>query len=115
MDDIFTQDNDDSYREIALSNGFQLKMNPKMIMDKPCNNIYNKKLNEVIEDQLDDLNEHEYTKTDYIQMALHYKSLCKSYKKQLVESHKTIRELHFTIEQLERKNWTQKYRYYIFK
>ena len=68
MDDIFTQDNDDSYREIALSNGFQLKMNPKMIMDKPCNNINSKKLNEVIEDQLDDLNENEYTKNDYISL-----------------------------------------------
>ena len=32
----------------------------------------------------------------------------KTYKKQLIESHKTIRELHYTLEQIENKNWMQK-------
>ena len=96
MDDLFTQENDDSYREIHLSNGFHIKAggNPnnnlkfnsiahaaisnfnstssnKMILDKL------KSREEVVEDQLDDFNDSAYSKNEYIQMALHYKSLCK--------------------------------------
>ena len=37
-------------------------------------------------------------------MALHYKALCKSYKKQLVDSHKKISELTYKIEQLEQQS-----------
>lgn len=47
-------------------------------------------------------------KRDFMQMAVHYKNLCRTYKKQLIDSHKTIKELHSTIEQMERKSWLQK-------
>ena len=90
------------------------------------NSKFNKQLNmiDIVDDQLDDdyninnnniikFNKHQQqqhqnkTENEYLQMAIHYKNLCKSYKKQLIESHKTIRELHLTLEVIERKNWIQ--------
>ncbi len=47
-------------------------------------------------------------KSDFLQMALYYKKLCRTYKKQLIESHKTIKELNATIDQMEHKHWIQK-------
>ena len=91
------------------------------------NSKFNKQLNmiDIVDDQLDDdyninnnnnnniikfnkQQQQNKTENEYLQMAIHYKNLCKSYKKQLIESHKTIRELHLTLEVIERKNWIQK-------
>jgi hypothetical protein len=93
MDDIFTQDNDDSYREINFTNGFAFKANnhcsnnskaTKLLMANNGGNDNRmivdkfKTRNDVIEDQLDDFNDSlNYTKNEYIQMAFTYKSLCK--------------------------------------
>ncbi len=52
--------------------------------------------------------EQEDNKSDFLQMALYYKNLCRTYKKQLIESHKTIRDLNAAIDQMEHKNWMQK-------
>ena len=96
MDDTFAQENDDSYREIHFTNGFPFKTNNSVDNSNNNNNLNKPKFltngngninkmaidkfknrNEVIEDQLDDLNDSTCTKNEYIQMALHYKALCK--------------------------------------
>lgn len=110
----------ESYKEIYISKPTRSydmtkikKLNEEL---RPLSNKDN-----VISDQFD---ESDLSKDDYAQMALHYKSICKvsifylfklsflfilkSYKKQLIESQKTIKELRLTIEHLEKKNWSLK-------
>ena len=108
MDDVFfTQESDDSYKEIHITTGFPFKTNVNI-----CNNSVKPKFftsgnnngnkmavdkfksrNEVIEDQLDDLNDSTYTINEYIQMVLHYKSLSK------VSSFSFFFQIHLITEQ----------------
>lgn len=69
MNDSFIQDSfeHDSYKEIQFSSkafNFGAKGRPNAEKD-------------LVVDQLDDLEEADLSKDDYIQMALHYKTLCK--------------------------------------
>jgi hypothetical protein len=110
MEDILSQDNDDSFRDAtAKSSKAYMSIIKHKKEDKLLSSI-NKKLvtrskkDEIVEDQLDDLDlNSEHSKNDYILVALHYKALCKSYKKQLADSNKKINELEQKIEKLDRK------------
>lgn len=110
----------ESFKEIHFSKPIRsYEMTKMKKLDNEFESLSAK--NDVITDQLD---ESDFCKNDYIQMALHYKSVCKvsklyhfklnilfilkSYKKQLIESQKTIKELRLTIEHLEKKNWNLK-------
>lgn len=68
MDDIFTRENDDSYREISLRNNNRA-LSP--VLSKKDNKL------DIIDDQIDDLNESDLSRNEYVQMILHYKAVCR--------------------------------------
>ncbi|CAF0978639.1 unnamed protein product [Brachionus calyciflorus] len=103
----------ESFREIKFSKHFKPKLDLKNFKINQVESVVLESENDlskktVIDDQHDDLNESDLSKDDYIQMVVHYKTICKSLKKQLIESHKTIKELHLAVEHLEKKNWNLK-------
>jgi hypothetical protein len=118
MEDILSQcDNDDSFRETrvksskACMSDVNIKTHTKPKKEEKLFTSINTtklmsrfKKDEIVEDQLDDLDlNSDHSKNDYILVAMHYKALSKSYKKQLAESNKKIIELEQKIEKLERK------------
>jgi hypothetical protein len=93
-----------------INSKFNKQLNMIDIVDDQLDDDYNINNNNIIKFNKQQQQQQQQNKTEneYLQMAIHYKNLCKSYKKQLIESHKTIRELHLTLEVIERKNWIQK-------